>query len=412
MPAANITIEQAVQMALKNNTSVVDAQYTSEIYEAQIREYRSYAYPSLSLNGSYTRNLKSSAFFMAGQKISVSKDNAYAATAQVDQVVWAGGKVKAGIRMAEVLSDQGKTNVDVLNRQVARSVRQICYNIMAASATVLIENESYNLANQHLDEMREKFDKGLVGDIEVTRQEVEVSNRIPAVIQSENMVETGLLSLNTLLGRDPQNPIVITDKVEDALGPEPDLDGLYAKALENRAEIKAAKLAIEMTKAQLKLKKGSFYPDFYAFLNGGYSASTDKLGPSPTEYNFASAAGLTLSYPLFQSGRTVAQVKQADLAVQQNLENYNSRVRQVKSEVKQAWLDYREALRRVKSQLKSTEQARRVVESDNIRYMQGLVSQLELNDATLALNKAQQYYVTAMRDALVALAQIKWATGE
>ncbi|MDD4003767.1 MAG: TolC family protein [Elusimicrobiaceae bacterium] len=412
LPVQDISIEQAVVLALENNTSVVDAQYTSDIYEAQIREYKSYAYPSVTLSAGYTRNLKKSAFFMAGQKIYTSNDNAYSGNIQLDQIVWGGGKVRAAIKMSEILSEQGQTNTEILRRQVARSVRQICYNIMAASATVEIESEAYTLANLHLDEMREKFDKGLVGDIEVTRQEVEVSNKVPAVIEAENLVETGLLSLNTLLGRDPQNPINITDTITKTLAPEPELDELYALALQNRTELKASKLAIEMAKAQMKLKKGGFYPDIYAFMLSGYSASTDKLTPDSNEYNFSTSAGLNLSYPLFQSGRTVAQVKQADLAYQQSIEDDANLVRQVKSEVKQAWLDYRQALRRVNSQLKSTEQARKVVHSDNLRYLQGLASQLELNDATLALNKAQLYYVTAMRDAFVALAQIKWATGE
>ena len=412
LPPESISIEKAVELALKNNTSVIDSQYVSEIYDAQINEYKSYAYPSLTLSGGYTRNLKKQSFFMMGQKIDIGNDNAYTGTAQMDQVLWSGGKVKAGIKYAELLSQSGKFGSEIARKLVARNVRQIGYSIIAASAAVTIERETYDLAAMHRDEIKEKFEKGLASDVEVDRQEVEVSNHIPAVIQSENLVETGLLTLNTLLGRDPQDPILITDKVHDILGPEPDLDALYAAALENRTEIKSAKLAVDLSETKVRLAKSDFFPQFYGFLNGGYNGQSNTMLPGAQEYSFSSAAGLTLNYPIFQSGRTQAQVKQADLAYQQKFENYQDTIRKVKSEVKQAWLDYREAVRRVNSQKKSAEQARKVVTAYNVQYLQGLASQLELNDSTLALNKAQLNYVTALRDAFTSLVEIKWAAGE
>jgi outer membrane protein TolC len=79
--------------------------------------------------------------------------------------------------------------------------------------------------------------------------------------------------------------------------------------------------------------------------------------------------------------------------------------------VKRNWLAVIEASERAESQESAIGQARRALEATEIRYKAGHASQLELNDATLALNRVRMLYAQALHDYQVALAALERATG-
>ena len=84
----------------------------------------------------------------------------------------------------------------------------------------------------------------------------------------------------------------------------------------------------------------------------------------------------------------------------------------MKIEVKKAWLSITEASERLASQTAAVEQARKALTATEVRFKNGLASQLELNDASLALNKSQTLYTQAQHDTCSADAQLKWTLGE
>ena len=57
------------------------------------------------------------------------------------------------------------------------------------------------------------------------------------------------------------------------------------------------------------------------------------------------------------------------------------------------------------------DQARLALKATEIRYRQGQANQLELNDATFALNRVRTFYSTAARDFWVSLAGLERAAG-
>ena len=58
------------------------------------------------------------------------------------------------------------------------------------------------------------------------------------------------------------------------------------------------------------------------------------------------------------------------------------------------------------------EQARKALAATEVRFRNGLSSQLDLNDATLALNRSQTLYTQARHDVCSADAELKWTLGE
>ncbi|MBI4669617.1 MAG: TolC family protein [Elusimicrobia bacterium] len=407
-----LTIEEAVQTAFLQNTGVVIAEKTREIYEERVNQYWGSVFPSIGASAQYTRNIEKPSFFIMGNKVTIGSDNSYQASLDVNQVLWAGGKVGAGIKIAGLAYKIGDEESRSVKLAVARAVRRMFYNVLLASATVAIQQESLDLAKSHLSTIKEQFKQGLASDLELLRQKVEVSNAMPALTKAENLYEEGILELGNLLGMDVDERAVPAGSLECFVPADADLPRLYAQALGNRPETRRAGLGLDLADRKISLEKSAFYPSLYGFASKQFQGQSQAGFPNPIGRAWSLMAGARLSLPLFSGGADYYKVKQARLERDQAWEMSAQARRLVKMDVKRAWLSLYEADERLESQSEAVEQAKKVMQATQIRFKNGLVSRLEFNDAALALNRSETLRAQAQRDVCAAGTDLDWATGK
>ena len=186
-----ITIQEAVRRALSDNAEVVNAQKTKEIYESQLTAARSSYYPSLSLDGSYTRALRKSKIVLGSSSpmgsgmMEVGQNNTYTAGLNASYILWSGGQVRNSVRLAKVGRDTGLYNLWYVQQAVARDVVKFCYDVIYASALIRVQEEYLSIAKQHLDETQAKYKQGLASNLDVLNQKVKVENIEPLVLQAK-----------------------------------------------------------------------------------------------------------------------------------------------------------------------------------------------------------------------------------
>ena len=91
--------------------------------------------------------------------------------------------------------------------------------------------------------------------------------------------------------------------------------------------------------------------------------------------------------------------------------SYENLKKNVRIQVKAAWLNLEEARKRIESTKGVVERAQENLNSKMLRYRNGLISQLELNDAISDLNDSNLTFVQAVHDAHVALSDLNYAVG-
>jgi len=407
--AEDLTVEGAVAAALKNNPSLYNVEKARDATAEKVREYWGGVYPAIGAAATYTREAEQMPKTLTPY---VYPDNIYNLNIGLTQVVWAGGKVRTGIRMAELFSDSAEQSVRQARMGLAKSVRTLCYDIILSSATALIQDENLRLAQQHLEQITARFRQGLSSDLEELRQEVEVSNAKPAVTQARNLLETGLLSLKQILGVDPDRNLSLIKAEDPGSDGDETLDALYKEAIARRPELINARLQYRLAGEQITLARSEFYPYVNAFVNRTYSGYTNNTFPSGGESAWSTTAGLQLQLSLFSGGATNSRIRQAKIAQDQARETLEDTERVIRIDVKRAWLNLKEARERLSAQEGAVGQARKALVSVEIRFKNGLSSPVELNDATLALNQAQLLRVQAMRDVYASLADLEWSRGK
>jgi outer membrane protein TolC len=415
--SGTITIKQAVDMALAENTSIKTAEKNAQIYEQQVRQYWSYVYPRIELSGSYSRALKAIETISPalGGKANMGSDNTANASAEATLLLWKGGAVSAGIRAGEYLSQSGYSQLASVQNQIKDTVTTLCFGIILSNALIQVQQENLNIAKDHLKEIDLKYKQGLASDLDVLNQKVKISNSEPPLIQAKNSYELGLLTLRRILNKDPQEPLNLTWQLEDAIKIKtPPIEDLYEIAAQNRPDLVVARLNTQIAHEQIKIARADHFGEISAFANASYNGASDSvlIPLSNSNSSYGAAAGLRLSIPLFEGFRTDSLINQRKLAYEQAVLVEQDTERNIKIDVKRAWMNLNEAKQRIAATQGTINQARTNLERTTLRYRNGLASRLDLDDSALLLYDAELKFVQAVHDAFTALSNLNYAIGK
>jgi outer membrane protein TolC len=116
--------------------------------------------------------------------------------------------------------------------------------------------------------------------------------------------------------------------------------------------------------------------------------------------------------PIFSGFRTDAKIQQATLGKLQVEKQFDVAKNIAQTEVRIAIASVEEARERITAQERTVQAAERSYRAVRSRYAQGLIRQLEVSDADLALAQAKTNYFQAVYDYLVAAADLDKTLGK
>ena len=413
-----ITIREAVKTALKDSYQVYSASKLKEISDEVYSQMKSSYYPYLDFNASYNRALlRAKALTKQDDEEKMVEttfvNNTYTAQLQANWVLWTGGKVKNTKEYGRLQAESANYQLKKTKSLIAKEVVNYCYMIIYASALVHVQETSFDIANQHLAETKARYKKGLSSNLDVLTQQVRVDNIVPQLLQAQKNVELATLHLRQILNKDPESPIYLTWVEKDLTLPNNinSLQKLYDMAYTKKPELIVSKLAAEIAEANWKIAKADHYPNLSAYGNYGYFGYTKEGLPDEKHYYLGANIGLQFSMPIFHGFSVSSQIKQKEKYYEDAKASYENLKKNVRIQVKQAWLNLEEARKRIESTKGVVEQARENLNSKMLRYKNGLVSQLELNDAISDLNNSNLTFVQAVYDAHIALSDLNYAVG-
>lgn len=410
-----IRIKEAVKMALQDSYQVYSATKMKEISDEVYNQMKASYYPYVDFNASYNRALlRAKALSSQDDKMveATIANNTYTAQLQANWVLWTGGKIKNTKEYGKLQAESANYQLKNTKSLVAKEVINYCYMIIYASALVHVQETYLDIANQHLAETKERYKQGLSSNLDVLTQQVRVDNIVPQLLQAQKNVELATLHLRQILDKDPEAPVYLTWTEEDLKIPTTkDIQYLYNMAYEQRPELIVSKLAAEIAEANLKIAKADHYPNLSAYGNYGYYGYTKEGFPDDDHYYWGSNIGLQFSMPIFHGFSISSQVKQQEKYYENAKASYENLKKNVRIQVKSAWLNLEEAKKRIESTKGVVEQAQENLNSKMLRYRNGLISQLELNDAISDLNDSNLTFVQAVYDAHVALSDLNYAVG-
>jgi outer membrane protein TolC len=349
--------------------------------------------------------------FAAFSSLPFGQANQYQLGLSVSQNLFSGGRVSAQNEAAQA----GKRSADIeLTAQRAQNildVTQAYYDAALADRLVSITESSFNQTENVLKQVQLNKNVGNVSEFELLRAQVTRDNQRPLLIQRRSDREVAYLRLKQLLNIPLEQTVALTTPIDnvDNLPAGIRVAGLKVTSAEdpdtsavNRAAVRQASEAVRAQQQLVRVARAQRIPSLS--FNSQYGAVAYPLNglPGSNDFRYNWTVGISASLPLFTGGR----IRGDELIAQANLAEARSRLQQV---TEFASLDSRvaiNALNQARSAWEASrgtsEQASRAYQIAEVRYREGISTQLELNDSRILLEQATVNRALAARNYQIA----------
>jgi outer membrane protein len=322
------------------------------------------------------------------------------------QLIYDFGQTHQKYRAAAETVEAQHLSERVTRLQVVSGVRKAYFNARAAKELVDVARETLEDQKKHLTQVQGFVQVGTQPQIALAQQKAAVANAQVQLITAQNTYETAKAQLNQAAGLTGGTDY---DVGNDELPPVDDedqpLDVLASKALATRPEMAALEKQHAAQEAVLSSAKGGYGPALSA------NASATEGGTALDGLVPNWAAGLALTWPIFQGGLTVAQIHQAEAGLQSVDAQRALEELQVRLDIDSARLAVRAAKATISATDDALASAREQLRLAEQRYATGVGSIIELFDAQVAYTSSAVQSVQARYGLASARAQLLAALG-
>lgn len=408
---AKITLGEALDRALAANRDILVAKEHLAELEGLMGEARAMGLPQITGTAAYQRMHFKPKMFINGQIFTIGSDNTYMAGAQFNQLLWDGGKVVKAVRAAKTERARGMESIRDVEAQIRLSVKQTFYQVLYTDKVIEVLKTQVNQLKAHLSSIQTRFNKGLESDYTLMRQQVEVSNVEPQLIDAERTREYLINSLKILTAIDPCEKIEPAGNLTYRPGPLPDAPAMIEKARGTRPDLNAERLREKSLVQNVGIEKTGYLPSFTFNTTLQWQGQADgwHLGSNDTADSLTSS--VQFSWPIFDGLKTKSRVQQAKAKLLQQRYTTSQLEDSVVREVQDAIMSLQKAQAEFKSQQGSYDTAKRATAIAGERFESGLMSQLELNDTINAQAQAEQLYLQSLYNCLSGEAVLEKAIG-
>lgn len=380
----SLTISQMFELIEQNN-STLKAQHAAEQTAAMgVEAAKSQRLPDFgaSLSASYIGNalLTDRDFKNVHGLHSPHFGNNFALDAQ--QVIYAGGAINAGIRMAELGAQQAQLST-VLNRQSRRFMALGQYlELQKLAHREQVIDSNITLTQKLIDDIKAKQEQGVALKNDVTRYELQMQTLRLSLTKTRNNRSIINHQLCNTLGLPAD---VALDPAEDVTRKSFPRDGEGAWQQETVASspiLQMADVNTQLSRQQEKMARSEMLPKVAVVANNTFNGPiTFELPPIDKNINVW-YVGLGVQYSLSSLFKSNKKLRQARLATTQAELTRNVEAENLNNQVQQAYTDYLQSYVELETQEKDVELAQQNYQVINDRYLNQLALITDMLDAS------------------------------
>jgi len=412
-----ITFQEAVRIALDQNTQLRQSANQVRISEINVQSARAAFLPNFNLSSGTGTNFGLSFDTNVGE-LRTTRNTRFNVNAFSSVNIFDGFQSQASLRQSRLAVESDDLR---LNRQRQFVVFQVASQFLAyisAAEQIKVQQENLIAATQLLSQIEEFVRVGTRPVSDLYQQQANVEQAELAILQTEQLVQISEANLLQILRLDPLGSyeFIVPDLTEDAFIPEDlDLTDLFMRAQQQRGDLRAQEVAVDAAAQGLRLARSSSLPQlsFSAGAGSSFNSGIEQVGfIDQLDRNFSQSVSLSLNLPVFNRLRTRTQVQRAQVSYDNAKLNVEAIEQQIGVEIRQAYLDYLTAEKQLDVSRRQLEFREQALEAARERYNVGAATLVELTQAQSDFVQASQDEVTAKYTIFVRKRLIRYYTGE
>lgn len=411
-PARSFSLREVQDFAVQHSYDSRKSQLNVLTAKAQVKETTGSGLPQIDSTISYMNNLELTTMlipnFFEGkfdEKIPVQFGTQHNTSLNftVSQLIF-NGSYFVGLQTSRIYRQLADKNLKRTQLDILETVTNTYYLILVSEKSESILTSNIENLQKTLYEVGELNKEGFVAETDVDLLQIslnKVKNGLQAV-QRQKEVAYKLLKFQ--MGMDLDEPIVLTENLEDFLKSPP---AKFSPALEfslaRNVDYQLLEAQEKLSRMNLKNERMKYLPTIAAFYTFQLSAMRNEFNLLANEKWYrAQMLGVNVSIPIFRSGSQKARVKKAALALQQA---ETTRIQAAEGLLLEA-ASSKAALVSARDNYLNTKDnmdlSQKVYERTLIKYKEGVVSSMVLTQANDQYLMAQSEYIQAMSELLSA----------
>ena len=331
---------------------------------------------------------------------------------QAQQVVYAGGAINAGIKLAELGKLQAEVGVK-LTRQQARFIALGQYlDLYKIDNRIRVYEKNIELTRQLIDDIKEKQKQGMALKNDITRYELQMESLKLGLTALHNNRSILNHQLCNTLDIDAGKQIIPDATIADKNYAKDDEAYWQSASLVSSPLMEQSNNAIRIAEQKEKIAKSDLLPKV------AFVAADNFDGPilfelPPVDKNLnVWYVGVGVKYSLSSLFKSNKRIKQAAVETRQAKEAHAVQAEQLNNRVQAAYVQYQQTYVELETQKKSVELAQQNYEVMNARYLSQLALVTDMVDASNLKLNAELSEVDARINIVYAYYRMKYVAGE
>jgi len=385
-----ITVQEAAEMAIKNNKDIKIGMLEVEKGKLDVNKAWKSAYFKLTYNATVNKYFKDVKSPFTGKY-----NQAYGQNVTLAQPIYTGGAIKSGIEIGKNYLSLMELSLDKIRKDTMLSVIQAYIDVYEAENTLEVLKKSKEALSRNYEEQKEKYKLRLVTKPEFIEAERSLKAIEADVIQQTSNIEIAKEALGNMIGiKDSEKIEIVPFTVEEKFSKAVNLKDDLAKLTTRNTEYQMALKQKEISRKNIDLEKADLRPKVTGVVTYGTSDRTKFSEVSKTK-NYNGTIGLNLSWQIFDWGENKLDVEKA---------KRNHEIKEIEAE--KALDDLKVGMKKVYYQLQAleksleakkiaVEKAEEVYELEQERYSYRLITMRDLLNAESNLRQSRTDYISS-----------------
>ncbi|MFD0795822.1 TolC family protein [Mucilaginibacter litoreus] len=408
-----ITLNEALQLGLANSKQLKLSQSRIDQAVSQYEQAKDRSLPTGSASFGYNRaQIPAHTLKLGEESLSLpTSANAYLGTLSLNQVIWAGNKLRYARESTTLLTEVARLDAENDKDQIAYAIINAYYNLYKVLQSQKVVQQNLNTIDAQIKQSQRFFEQGLVTKNDVLRFQLQRSNIELNGIDLENNRKIINYNMNILLGL-PESTELNIAQINEGAQAIGTLSAYLDSAMANRAELRQADVRAKVAETNVKSIKANASPTLSASGSAYYVGVSGN--PLPKSGNFITpiSIGLTLGWDFGTLWNNKNKVKEAQLQREEVVINKGITTDNIRNEVNQSYQNYKMAVEKINLLQTSINQAQennRILEN---KYRSNISSATDRADAQTLLYQAEINLELAKADAGLAYYTLLKSTGK
>lgn len=403
--ARELTLDQAIQMALDNSKEMQISQRDVETAKLNVGIAFKNALPSVVYTGSYTRSeYEREVTRRLGENREPQKVDAkggYTQKITISQPIFQGGAILGGIQYAQAYKSVANLMYLSSQRDVRLETIQIYSNIVKSEKDLEALVSSKEELKATYDKQKAQLDLRLITKADLLKTEYSMLEVDSQIIGAQNQITVQKENLKLKLGLPKTEDLTVVEfDVPMYLSRNIDFQADLNQALTESIDAMVANKYVDMADAQRKVARADMLPQVSAFAS--YGVDSDRRKYNATMDDAEWRGGVQVTWNVFEFGKNYDTYKTAAIAKEQEELREKISKDTIDINVTDAYLELVRMEKDRDSKGRALEAAMENYKIDKEKYTAGLISTIDFLASETQLREAKVAYNQVVIDYLYA----------